>query len=91
MSSRARVPFLRIALRAGYRVLALFGSLWVFHPAAIDAALAVSVVPPPRPEPPPPPRWPLADVAPGHPERLCPEQELTPLERALEQDLWETA
>jgi hypothetical protein len=106
--SRTVVLSVRFALRAVYRALALFGSLWVHHPAAFDA------VPPgtgedgqrsPRRTAQGDPRsagsrWgrsrpvtlrPLAGVAPGHPERLCPEQALTPLERALERELWDLA
>ncbi|MGW6913943.1 DUF6059 family protein [Kitasatospora sp. NPDC054939] len=107
--SRTLVLFVRFALRAVYRALALFGSLWVHHPAAFDA------VPPGTGEAGQRPPWrtgqgdpraggsrrgrsrppgtlrPLAGVAPGHPERLCPEQALTPLERALERELWDLA
>lgn len=59
-------------LRMAWDMLVTFGGLWVQFPQVVPA----STVTPPGEGP-----------APRHPERLCPERPLTPVERRLREEL----
>ncbi|MFD6435294.1 DUF6059 family protein [Streptomyces venezuelae] len=71
--------FIRRFWREVYASLRAYGAFYISaaHPAA---------APPPPPTTPPPAPQPGGPPA-GHPERLCPEVALTPVERALNRQL----
>ena len=77
---RAGTSLIRRTLRSLYRSLVAFGSLWVLMPPAESGTQALPA-PPPKP----------GGIPCGHPERLCPELELTEIEWALEYQLRDLA